>query len=363
MRPTSASRTRNFRHVLPGKHCEAGVVLHRLGKEAFRVGGGQRHLDSITHVPLGCAVGVLHLDEDVERQALRATSPGQLELAAGNLDSNRDEILGSRHLEVVQLQRDGDIRDRVLEHQRVFELALTLDAVLLLPLLVSEIPRTMRQRHLPRAVLEANLYATVLSVVRRMRAVESEDVVAGLGLSGLTDTKREVVVIHERLAARVLREREVGVLRPLQARNLLLRERPGEHADAARRTLIGVAERRHRNEPARVDRKDLDVRANRGVGGGAHLRHVVGAVQTQPGREEDERLLLRQRTQHRHRRLQRRQLPVGGEDVELAVVLAECRAEVLEVELAVAVGVLAVGQHVEDVRELTPVVGEILLHP
>ena len=52
------------------------------------------------------------------------------------------------------------------------------------------------------------------------RAVEGEDVVAGLGLGGLPDAKRQVVVVHERLAARVLRQREERVLRPLQARDL-----------------------------------------------------------------------------------------------------------------------------------------------
>ena len=212
-------------------------------------------------------------------------------------------------------------------------------------------------------VLEADLNAAELTVVRRMGAVEGEDVVAGLGGGRLPDSERQVVVVHERLAAGVFRERVERVLRPLQPRDLLLRERAGEHPDAARRPLVGVAERRHRDQSTRVHREDLDVRADRGIGGRAHLRVVVSAVHTEAVREEDERLLLGQRTQHRHRRLQRRQLPVGGEDVELAVVLAECGAEVLEVEHAVAVGVLAVGQDVEDVRELPPVVGEILLHP
>ena len=70
----------------------------------------------------------------------------------------------------------------------------------------------------------------------------------------------------------------------------------------------------------------VDVGANRGVDRRAQLRLVVGAVQPQAAGEVDQRLLLRQRPQHRHRRLQRRQLAVGVEDVELGVVLAERRA-------------------------------------
>ena len=63
--------------------------------------------------------------------------------------------------------------------------------------------------------------------------------------------------------------------------------------------LRGVAERRHRDEAARVDRVDRHVRADRGVDRGAQLRLVVGAVQPQAAGEVDQRLLLGQRPQHR----------------------------------------------------------------
>ncbi len=119
--------------------------------QPLRVRRGQRHLDPIAHVPLRRAVGVLHLDEHVERQALRTAAPGQLELAAGNLGGHRDEILRPRDLEVVQLQGDRDVGDRVLEHQRFFDLPLALDAVLLRPLLVGVVPWPVRQRRLSRA--------------------------------------------------------------------------------------------------------------------------------------------------------------------------------------------------------------------
>ena len=82
---------------------------------------------------------------------------------------------------------------------------------------------------------------------------------------------------------------------------------------------------RWRHQAARVDRMDRDVRAERGVDRGAQLRLVVDAVQPQAAREVDQRLLLGQRPQHRDRRLQRRQLAIGVEDVELGVVLTERR--------------------------------------
>ena len=58
------------------------------------------------------------------------------------------------------------------------------------------------------------------------------------------------------------------------------------------------------------------------------LRLVVDAVEPQAAGEVDQRLLLVERAQHLDGGLQRGQLAVGVEDVELAVVLAEGRAGV-----------------------------------
>ena len=57
-------------------------------------------------------------------RALRAAAPRERQLAAGNLDRDRHEVLGAIQLEVVHLHRDRDVGDRILQHQRVFELAL-----------------------------------------------------------------------------------------------------------------------------------------------------------------------------------------------------------------------------------------------
>ena len=56
-----------------------------------------------------------------------------------------------------------------------------------------------------------------------------------------------------------------------------------------------------------------------------HLRLVVDAVQPQVAGKVDERLLLAHLAEHVRRRLQRGQLPVGVEDVKLAVILSEGR--------------------------------------
>ena len=44
--------------------------------------------------------------------------------AARNLDHYWHEILGAVQLEIIDLHRDGELRDGIAQHQRVFELPL-----------------------------------------------------------------------------------------------------------------------------------------------------------------------------------------------------------------------------------------------
>ena len=104
-----------------------------------------------------------------------------------------------------------------------------------------------------------------------------------------------------------------------------------------------------------------DVGADRGVGRRAQLRLVVDAVEPQAAGEVDQRLLLRQRAQHRRRRLQRRQLAVGVQDAELGIVLPEGGADVGVVGDAVAVLVVAEDQRLDHVAQRAAVGGEVLL--
>ena len=78
----------------------------------------------------------------------------------------------------------------------------------------------------------------------------------------------------------------------------------------------------------------LDGRIHRGV----QLRLVVDAVQAQAAGKVNERLLLVHVPQHPGRGLQRGELAVGIEDVELAVVLPEGRAGVGAAGVVDAVG-------------------------
>ncbi len=75
----------------------------------------------------GAADQVLDFADEVDQGVLGAAALGEGKLAAGDLDDDGDEVLGAIELEVIDLHGDGKIGDRVLKHQRVFELALLVD--------------------------------------------------------------------------------------------------------------------------------------------------------------------------------------------------------------------------------------------
>ena len=119
----------------------------------------------------------------------------------------------------------------------------------------------------------------------------------------------------------------------LEAIRTHARGHAGEHCDSAGRCLRRIAERSARDQSASIDRVEHHVGANRGIDRGVQLRLIVDAVQTQAACEIDQRLLLAQRSQHADRGLQRGQLPVGIEQVELGIVLTECGAGIRGHEL------------------------------
>ncbi len=106
---------------------------------------------------------------------------------------------------------------------------------------------------------------------------------------------------------------------------------------------------RHVRPDGRVDRR-------------AQLRLVVAPIQPQTARKIDERLPLRQRLEHRHGGVQRRQLPVRVEDVELGVTLPERRPDLRAVWKTVAVQILAVDHPLDDLPQPRTIAGEILFH-
>ncbi len=91
---------------------------------------GELDVDVVADVgDRGAADEVLDLADEVDQRVLGAAALGQREFAAGDLDHDRHEVLGAVELEVIDLHGDGELGDRVVEHQRIFELALLVDGV------------------------------------------------------------------------------------------------------------------------------------------------------------------------------------------------------------------------------------------
>ncbi len=133
-------------------------------------------------------------------------------------------------------------------------------------------------------------------------------------------------------------------------------ELPGE-------PLSRVAERSLCDQPARVDRPKRDAGFDGCVDGGTKLGLVVNAVEAETAGEVDKRLLLVQLAEHFGRGLQGRELAVGVEDVELAVVLAKRGSCIGTAGVVDGLGrplALANDEGLEDAEQLVAIGGEVL---
>ena len=165
--------------------------------------------------------------------SVRAAPPrlASASFAAGNLYRHRHEVFGAIELEVVHLHGDRDVGDRVLEHQRLFELALLVRGRELRELLVGEIALAVRRgrptgRRVSVTLTRWNLPSFAVWVL-----VEADDVVAGDRARRLHDAERQIVAVEQRLAAGVFRQAVERVLRTLEAGHARVRGLAGKHAE------------------------------------------------------------------------------------------------------------------------------------
>ena len=63
------------------------------------------------------------------KRVLGAAAFGQGQFAPRNLDNDGNEVLRPIQLEVIDLHRDSEFGDRIVQHQRVFKLALLVGGV------------------------------------------------------------------------------------------------------------------------------------------------------------------------------------------------------------------------------------------
>ena len=145
---------------------------------------------------------VLDLADEVDHCVLRAETLGQRQLAAGDLDHDRHEVLGAVELEIVDLHGDGQVGDGIAQHQCVFELPLLVHLVELGELLVGVVALAIGEAGVGRGI-HGDLDAPEAAVLRGVGGVVANDVVVGDGALRLHDASRQVVVVEQRLAARI----------------------------------------------------------------------------------------------------------------------------------------------------------------
>ena len=110
--------------VFSGQQREAGVVFDRAFGQFGRRRIAQLDIHFVAHVADGRAEVVLHFADEIDQRVLRAAALAPAPVPAPESSPPRHEILGAIQLEVIDLHRDGQLRDRIAQHQRVFQLPL-----------------------------------------------------------------------------------------------------------------------------------------------------------------------------------------------------------------------------------------------
>ena len=327
------------------------------GAFAFQLDG-----DLVADGALQGAALILHLADEVEAGAFGAALARELDIAAGDLHGDGDEVAVFGEAEVIDLDGEAEVGDRVAEHDGFLQLALAIGRGELTELLGGEVTAAVVEPG-GEFLRGVHLDAAIASVERGVGAVIADDVIAGDILLRLDDAHGKVVIIEQRLAAGVGGQ---GIERLLLALEVTLGGAlrvAGVHSLAAGRPLGGVAHGRGGDESAGIHRIEGDVTPDGGIDGGAQLRLVVGAGAAHAAGEVDERLLLRQARQHLHGGFERREFAVGVEDVELAIVLRVGSAGIFFALVAGgAVGHAGVpdGESGDDAGEQVAVGGEVL---
>ncbi len=141
--------------------------------------------------------------------------------------------------------------------------------------------------------------------------------------------ERQIVAVQERLSAGIGGERGQRFLRVVDGGSLRVVVGAVERASSPRARGAGRAARRVGHQAARVQRIHHHVGLHQGVDRGFHLRLVVDAGLAHASGNVHHHLLFRQVRQRARDRLQRRQLLIRVEDVELGLVGDEGRARIL----------------------------------
>ena len=122
--PVWFSRARNFRLYCAGREGEAGVVLQVAAGELRGAVFVELDRDAVAHAGGQAPVRVAHLADEIELGGFAAALARQLDVGAGDLHRDGHEVAVARQAEVVHLERQREVGDRVAQHEGFLKLVL-----------------------------------------------------------------------------------------------------------------------------------------------------------------------------------------------------------------------------------------------
>ena len=176
--------------------------------------------------------------------------------------------------------------------------------------------------------IDFHVHAPPRAVIRRVRAVISHQVVSRRIVLHALKNLAEISHVKKGAPSGVSRKRRQRIARILARLALRNDGRAREHRVAARRARAGVAPRRRRQQPARIDAVNGNVRAIRGIGRGDELRAIFLAGLRDAAGELNDGFLAGNSFENFTQRLDGGELAVRIENIEFRVVGGERRAGV-----------------------------------
>lgn len=140
-------------------------------------------------------IDVLDFTNKVDQRVIYAVPLGECQFMTGYLDNERHKVFCAVELKVVELHRDGQVSEWIVEHKSVFQLALFLGSDELVELLRSVISLTIIK---PRehGSADCNLDAAEATIRRRIRRIVAQYVIVGYGLLCLRTSACQVVIVE-----------------------------------------------------------------------------------------------------------------------------------------------------------------------
>ena len=318
-----------FQFVLARRENDAALVDQRMLLDVLEMFRVDFHRDGVAqraHHAVGFRVA--HFGREIECGFAAAAFLRPLQRAGREFRVDRHEHLIRVQPELRGFHGHGQLDFRSFRLERFLELPLAVFRREDAEILRRVVAFARANVHAGGKRIDFHVHAPPGAVIRRVRAVISHQIVSGRVVLHALKNLAEVSDVEKGAPAGVSRKRRQGIARILARLALGNDGCAGEHCVAAGRARAGVASRRRRQQPARIDAVDGNVGAVRGVGRGDELRAIFLAGLRDAAGELNDRFLAGNSFEDFAQRFDGGEFPVRIENVEFRVVGGERRAGV-----------------------------------